>query len=146
VINFETGEVVTKAPTDAVHQNHGICMVDDSIFAFGGAGESKKLAEEYSIANNTWKNLPDITLPMNFAVCTVQRGYIFLTSHEATDVLRYDPSYMIYTALHVTKPGNVHVRLLNTGVSLIMILDDVSKEFDIEGKMLDTFSGAAMGN
>jgi hypothetical protein len=41
------------------HCGHGVTRYNETIYVFGGLGDSKTIAEEYDMVENTWKRLPD---------------------------------------------------------------------------------------
>ena len=50
---------------------HGLLKINQKIFAFGTTGfyEIRKCAEVYDVAQNSWKNLPDMPENCRYVSC-----------------------------------------------------------------------------
>lgn len=117
---------------------------DKKVFAFGGSNvATSKKAEEYDIATNEWRELPDMLQAREGASCVSLRDNIYIIGGGTTSIEEYSIERRVYRmiGLSVSHYGNVgavandkvyiigHSDLIITNSSLAL-LNTVEKRWD----------------
>ena len=69
--NISTETLSSKQNMNRARQDHGLLKITQKIFAFGGSDTDTymKSAEVYDVAQNSWKNLPDMLKGSDYVSC-----------------------------------------------------------------------------
>ena len=114
-----TNEVQKRADMIRGRCEHGACLVGCYVYVFGSYNSNEDTAEKYSLMNNTWEQLPNLTVPSWRVLCVQVKSSIYLAGWHMGGVLAFDINSQVYSHILNNRTWSMKIIMIPEGIYLI---------------------------